>query len=94
MWRVNPNDATSILYDDMNVLGLDVFYDKPISAKDALTIYAAYNNSNYGKTILEVFLPGPGYSRWLSSKWFWQWIHWRWYWKYLLRTSRIFVCKA
>jgi hypothetical protein len=66
MWRVNPNDATSILYDDMNVLGLDVFYDKPISAKgDALTIYAAYNNSNYGKTILEVFLPGPGYSRWL-----------------------------
>jgi hypothetical protein len=23
------------------------------------------NNSNYGKTILEVFLPGPGYSRWL-----------------------------
>jgi hypothetical protein len=33
MWRVNPNDATSILYDDMNVLGLDVFYDKPISAK-------------------------------------------------------------
>jgi hypothetical protein len=45
MWRVNPNDATSILYDDMNVLGLDVFYD-PISAKgDALTIYAAYNNN-------------------------------------------------
>jgi hypothetical protein len=31
---------TSILYDDMNVLGLDVF-DKPISAKgDALTLYA------------------------------------------------------
>jgi hypothetical protein len=28
MWRVNPNDATSILYDDMNVLGLDVFYDQ------------------------------------------------------------------
>jgi hypothetical protein len=27
------NDATSILYDDMNILGLDVFYDKPISAK-------------------------------------------------------------
>jgi hypothetical protein len=50
MWRVNPNDAKSILYADMNILGLDVFYDKPISAKgDALTLYAAYNNSNFGK---------------------------------------------
>jgi hypothetical protein len=49
MWRVNPNDATSILYDD-ECLRFRCFYDKPISAKgDALTIYAAYNNSNYGK---------------------------------------------
>jgi hypothetical protein len=39
MWRVNLM-MLSILYDDMNILGLDVFYDKPISAKDALTIYA------------------------------------------------------
>jgi hypothetical protein len=50
MWRVDPNDATAVLYDDMNVLGLDLFYDKPISAKgDALTVYAAYNNCNFGK---------------------------------------------
>jgi hypothetical protein len=36
-----------------------MFYDKPISAKgDALTLYAAYNNNNYGKTILKLF-PGP-----------------------------------
>jgi hypothetical protein len=50
------NDATSILYDDMNILGLDVFYDKPISAKgDALTLYAR-TIINYGKIILEVFL--------------------------------------
>jgi hypothetical protein len=37
MWRVNPNDATSILYDD-ECLRFRCFYDKPISAKgDALT---------------------------------------------------------
>jgi hypothetical protein len=70
------------------------FMTNQLVLKDALTLYAAYNNSNYGKTILEVFLLGPGCSRQLSSKWFRQWIHWRWYWKYLLRTSRIFVCKA
>jgi hypothetical protein len=45
MWRVNPNDATSILYDDMNILGLDVFYDKPISAKGTPN----YTYGNYGK---------------------------------------------
>jgi hypothetical protein len=31
MW--SQSNDTSILYDDMNILGLDVFYDKPISAK-------------------------------------------------------------
>jgi hypothetical protein len=48
MWRVNPNDATSILYDDMNVLGLDVFYDKPISAKgrpNTATVWKNYTRS-------------------------------------------------
>ncbi|SEA50485.1 Phosphate-selective porin O and P [Flavobacterium gillisiae] len=50
MWRVDPNNAAGVLYDDMNVLGLDLFYDKPISAKgDALTLYAAYNNCSFGK---------------------------------------------
>jgi hypothetical protein len=50
----SPNDATSILYDDMNVLGLDVFYDKPISAKGDALQYAAYNNSNYGKNYTSI----------------------------------------
>jgi hypothetical protein len=33
MWRVNPNDATSILYDDMNILGLDVFMTNQLVLK-------------------------------------------------------------
>lgn len=50
MWRVDPDKTGGVLYDDMKVLGLDVFYDKPISKKgDALTLYAAYNNCNFGK---------------------------------------------
>jgi hypothetical protein len=52
MWRVNPNDATSILYDDMNILGLDVFYDKPISAKGTPNLRTVIME----KIILEVFL--------------------------------------
>jgi hypothetical protein len=42
----------------MNILGLDVFYDKPM-LKGRLTLYAAYNNSNYGKIILEYFYSDP-----------------------------------
>jgi hypothetical protein len=61
MWRVNPNDATSILYDDMNILGLDVMTNQLV-LKDALTIYAVVN---YGKNILEVFLLRTRHSRWL-----------------------------
>ncbi|MBC5839360.1 porin family protein [Flavobacterium muglaense] len=50
MWRLDPADATTLIYEDMSVVGLDVFYDKPVSAKgDALTLYAAYNNCNLGK---------------------------------------------
>ncbi len=50
MWRLDPADATTPIYEDMNVVGLDVFYDKPVSTKgDALTLYAAYNNCNFGK---------------------------------------------
>jgi hypothetical protein len=42
MWRIDPSNATTILYDDRNILGLDIFYDRPISTKgDALTLYAA-----------------------------------------------------
>lgn len=61
MWRVDPNNAIGVLYDDMNVLGLDIFYDKPISKKgDALTLYAAYNNCNFGKNYTRtIATPNP-----------------------------------
>lgn len=50
MWRVDPDNSENVLYDDMKVLGLDVFYDNRISKKgDALTLYAAYNKCNFGK---------------------------------------------
>lgn len=59
MWHLTP-DAT-IAYDDMKVLGFDVFYDSPISQKgDAITAYAAFNNSNYGKNYIQsVNTPNP-----------------------------------
>lgn len=59
MWHLTP-DAT-IAYDDMKVLGFDVFYDSPISKKgDAITVYAAFNNNNYGKNYIQsVNTPNP-----------------------------------
>jgi len=59
MWHLAP-DAT-IVYDDMKVLGFDVFYDSPISKKgDAITAYAAFNNNNYGKNYIQsVNTPNP-----------------------------------
>jgi len=59
MWHLTT-DAT-VAYDDMNVLGFDVFYDSPISANGAaLTAYAAFNNNNYGKNYIQsVNTPNP-----------------------------------
>lgn len=59
MWHLRP-DAT-ISYDDLKVLGFDIFYDSPISDKgDAITAYAAFNNCNYGKNYLQVVAtPNP-----------------------------------
>lgn len=59
MWHVTP-DAT-VAYDDMKVLGFDVFYDSPINAKGAaLTAYAAFNNNDYGKNYIQsVNTPNP-----------------------------------
>lgn len=59
MWHLAP-DAT-IVYDNMKVLGFDVFYDSPISKKgDAITAYAAFNNNNYGKNYIQsVNTPNP-----------------------------------
>lgn len=59
MWHLTP-DAT-VAYDDMKVLGFDVFYDSPINSKGAaLTAYAAFNNNNYGKNYIQsVNTPNP-----------------------------------
>ncbi|MDG1870957.1 MAG: hypothetical protein P8I78_03215, partial [Flavobacterium sp.] len=61
MWRTNPADASKPISTDMNVLGIDVFYDKPVSSKGAaLTVYAAYNNLNYGPNyIRSIATPNP-----------------------------------
>ena len=59
MWHLTPN--ATIAYDDMKVLGFDIFYDSPISKKgDAITAYAAFNNNNYGKNYIQsVNTPNP-----------------------------------
>ncbi|OHT44074.1 porin family protein [Flavobacterium tructae] len=59
MWHLTP-DAT-IAYDDMRILGFDVFYDSPINSKGAaITAYAAFNNNNYGKNYIQsVNTPNP-----------------------------------
>jgi len=59
MWHLTP-DAT-VAYDDMKVLGFDVFYDSPMNAKGAaLTAYAAFNNNDYGKNYIQsVNTPNP-----------------------------------
>ena len=61
MWRVNPADAAAPIYEDMNVLGIYDFYDKPFSTRgDALTLYAAYNNCGFGKNYTRVIAtPNP-----------------------------------
>ncbi len=59
MWHLTP-EAT-IAYDDMKVLGFDVFYDSPLSEKgNAITAYASYNNCDYGKNYIQsVSTPNP-----------------------------------
>ncbi|MNQ84201.1 hypothetical protein D3C85_993210 [compost metagenome] len=59
MWHLTP-DAI-IAYDDMKVLGFDVFYDSPLSEKgNAITAYASYNNCDYGKNYIQsVSTPNP-----------------------------------
>ena len=59
MWHLTPD--AKITYDDMKLLGFDVFYDSPISKRgDAITAYAAFNNNNYGKNYIQsVNTPNP-----------------------------------
>jgi hypothetical protein len=64
MWRTSGNTPADTLKEDMKVLGVDVFYDAPINEKGAaLTLYAAYNNSDYGKNYLRnIATPNPASS--------------------------------
>lgn len=61
MWRQDETNPTIINHDDENILGMDLFYDSPLSSKgDAITLYAAYNNCNYGKNyIRNIAVPNP-----------------------------------
>lgn len=61
MWHQEATNPSIIKHDNENILGLDVFYDSPLSSKgDALTLYAAYNNCNYGKNyIRNIAVPNP-----------------------------------
>jgi hypothetical protein len=61
MWHLDTDGSGLIHHDDMNVLGLDVFYDSPLSAKgDAITAYAAYNACDYGKNYTQfISTPNP-----------------------------------
>lgn len=61
MWRLDTDGSGLIHHDDMKVLGLDVFYDSPIGTDgSAITAYAAYNNSNYGKNYTQfISTPNP-----------------------------------
>lgn len=59
LWNLTPEGA--VTHNDMKILGFDVFYDSPISDKgDAITVYAAYNNNDYGKNYIQtVSTPNP-----------------------------------
>lgn len=61
MWRISDTPSADTIRQDMKVLGIDVFYDAPLSEKgNALTLYAAYNHCDYGKNYLRmVATPNP-----------------------------------
>lgn len=61
MWHQDETNPTIIKHNDENILGLDLFYDSPLSPKgDAITLYAAYNNTNYGKNYIKsIATPNP-----------------------------------
>jgi len=61
MWHQDATTPSITKHDNLNVLGFDLFYDNPISSKgDAITLYVAYNNCNYGKNyIRSIAIPNP-----------------------------------
>jgi hypothetical protein len=64
MRRISEDVATDTLYEDMTVVGADVFYDSPLNEKGAaLTVYGAYNYCDYGKNYLRMLAtPNPAVS--------------------------------
>lgn len=52
MWRLNENNDT--IQTDLKIFSCDVFYDVPLNAskKNAITLYGAFQNSDYGKHYL------------------------------------------
>lgn len=50
MWHTE-NNGTSIVYEDLALFGVDVFYDRVLdpATKTAITAYAALSSNNYGK---------------------------------------------
>jgi hypothetical protein len=64
MWRLDENNLTDTISNDMKVLGIDLFYDAPLNEKGAaLTVYLAYNNCDYGKNYTRmVATPNPASS--------------------------------
>lgn len=46
LWAVGTSGAT--IYNDMLLLGLDVYYDKPLTHQTAITFYAALTNYDFG----------------------------------------------
>ncbi len=45
-WAEDGSGAT--IFEDMTIIGLDVFVDKPVGDTGALTAYAGYTHANYG----------------------------------------------
>jgi len=64
MWRKSSSIANDTIFENMGVLGIDVFYERPLSAKgNTLTAYAAFNNCNYGENYLRMLAtPNPASS--------------------------------
>jgi hypothetical protein len=61
MWHKSLIDPTVTEFDDMKVFGADALYEAPLSSKgNALTLYGAFNNCNYGKNYIRtIATPNP-----------------------------------
>lgn len=66
MWSSNPDGET--IHEALVLYGVDVFYDRPLSAHSAITAYAAFTNYDFGTGYIRHIgvnnpatgSPGPG----------------------------------